>query len=431
MGMSYFFVPRMNIGLFGFGTVGSGVAHILFQSYTEILKKNGISLHLQKICTQNVAQIHKKGIPEALFTEDANDIFLDPTIDTIVEVIGGTTVAKHIIQTALQAKKNVVTANKAVLAEHGEELCALASKNGVRLLYEASVGGGIPILKILREYYSAGNITKVSGIVNGTCNYILSELEKGGKTYEEILKEAQALGFAEADPTFDVEGFDSAQKLSILTALAFGTHFPYWKNIPRSGISNLLPSDFAFAKKIGRRIRLIARAEKTEHGIYYGVHPRLVPENSRLGSITGAENSIVIEDPFFGIFSMVGAGAGSLPTATAIVADIAEIALGNMKFFSSEAFEKREKFVSGPREEIKKQTYFRVKIKDEVGVVASITKVFAKNGISIAEIQNGNADFPMAFLLHSSPLVAVERSAEEIARFSFVLSAPVILMVEE
>ncbi|MEI7511682.1 MAG: homoserine dehydrogenase [Candidatus Peregrinibacteria bacterium] len=424
----------MNIGVFGFGTVGSGVVKILRERPAEMEARNGAIIHLKKICTKNLSQTDFKGVPVELFTENGDEIFNNPEIDTIVEVVGGTTAAKTIVETALKNGKNVVTANKALLSQYGEDLFDLAQKNGVQLLFEASVGGGIPIVRILRKYYTAGNISKISGILNGTCNYILSELEKGGKDYAEVLKEAQKLGFAEADPTFDVEGFDSAQKLSLLTALAFGTAIPHWEGIPRDGISHLLSSDFAFAKKMGKHIRLIARAEKTPEGVYLGVHPRLVPENSRLGNISGPDNGMLIEEPFLGSLSLVGAGAGSLPTATAIVSDLGEILRSSSnpeKKRSPLGFQNRMPFIAAPRENIQKATYFRVKIKDGVGVIAKISEIFAEEGISIDEIQNRHDDLPLAFVLHKAPLVRVENAAQKIAKLPFVLEEPLILMVEE
>jgi homoserine dehydrogenase len=422
-------MKEAGIGILGFGTIGQGVARILTQRANVIQLRNGRPFTLEKIYCRNFQDKDLKGLPVEYFTNNPKELLNADNIDTVVELIGGTEIAYSLVQQALQNGKNVVTANKALIATHGEELLVLANEKKVKLLFEASVAGSIPILRILREHFCAGEILKITGILNGTCNYLLSELEKGGSTFEQVLKEAQRLGYAEADSSFDTEGYDAAQKLSILASCAFGIRLPDWKEIPRSGISELLLDDFVFAERIGKRIRLLGKAEMTEHGLFAGVHPRLVGANSEIGKVVGAENMLFIEDEFESPLRLSGSGAGSLPTAMSVLADLGECARGkdSSPFFS---FHRRKECVFAPRNQIKKEAYVRIQIQDQVGIVARVADAFAKKNISLLGIFHNQSHTTIAFLLYEAPITDIEEAVEIISHFDFVVGKPLLLSVE-
>ncbi len=396
---SVFFLSKsmsLRVGLFGFGNVGGGVGKIIFE---ECKTDPTFPITLAKVCVRNVETIDKLGLPEDLFTTNGNSILEDSSVDVIVEAIGGNTFAKMIIETALNNKKHVVTANKALLAECGNELFALAKENGVFLKFEASVGGGIPIIRTLQTHYSAGNISKVAGIVNGTCNFILSEIESKGLNYADVLKEAQKNGFAESDPTFDVEGYDAAQKLAILAHLSFGVSIPCWKEISTHGISQLHSADFSFAKEMGKRIRLVVSAEKNREAntLFLSVSPAMVPAKSTLGSITGPTNVITISHEYLGDIALKGAGAGRYPTAASVLSDLFSIArkedIKNSSYESSLQLSKNSAH--------EKSFYFRFFVEDKPGVLASVAEVFSEARASISEIKNAKGDeLPMSILTY-------------------------------
>lgn len=304
-----------NIALFGFGTVGGGVGDILQKHFSD-------SVHIAHVAVKSLSEMKESdflSLSKSVFTEDHLRIWEDETVDVVVECVGGTGIAKTIIETALRNKKNVVTANKAVLSLYGNELLLLAKQNGKELRYEASVAGGIPILETLRQHCHFGKIEKIEGIINGTCNYILSEMEQG-REYEDVLREAQKKGFAEADPTADVGGWDSADKIGILYGLAFKKPFLSREEISVQGIDHITQYDIQKAQEEGNTIRLVAvcTPEKAE------VKPLVVPKNGKLGSITGPENIVVVHHEYLGEISLTGAGAGRYPTAVSVVADISK-----------------------------------------------------------------------------------------------------------
>lgn len=416
------------IALFGFGTVGGGVGKILWEQQQEIQQKTGNTVEIVKIAIKSFEETDLQSLPKEIFTENHSEIFENSEIETVVELIGGTGIAKTVIEKALCSGKNVITANKALIAEHGEELLEIAKKNTVKLLFEASIAGGIPVVGILRKYYGAGQISKISGIMNGTCNYIATELEKGGKSYEEVLQDAQEKGFAEADPTFDVEAYDATQKLALLTSLAFGITIPEWKKIARTGVSQLKSEDFEFAKKMKKRIRLIAKAEFENGKLLVGVHPRMIDKTEKLAQIMGPENAIVIEDQYLGKIALTGPGAGSFPTAMAVIADIMELFEKNT--IPEMAFLERKNIPFATRETIKKEFYLRIFVQDQAGVLAKITGILAEEKISINELTNAHGEKPLAFLLHKSPITAVEEAVQKISQLDFVQETPLLLPLE-
>lgn len=383
----------MNIGLFGFGNVGGGVGKIIF----DALEQNDFPFSLTKIGVQSLEETDFLGIPSAYFTEEKNDILEDESIDIVIEVIGGITTAKEIIETALKNGKHVITANKALLAEHGNELFSLAKHHGVHLKFEAAVGGGIPIIRTLQTHYSIGDISRIAGIVNGTCNFMLSALELGGKEYQQVLLEAQQAGFAEKDPTFDVEGYDAAQKLALLSHLAFGIEIPDWKKIETTGISGLQSADFLFAHEIDKKIRLIVSAEKTNNQLYLSVSPCFVPRGGTLGSINGPTNVICIDHQYLGEISMKGAGAGRYPTAMSVISDLWAI-LRNEVINPMPLKDLQITDLSSP----KRSYYIRCFVKDCPGVLSTITSIFGRHGVSIDEIKNAHGStIPLCILTHS------------------------------
>jgi len=422
-------MSTQKIAIFGFGTVGGGVGKIIADNIQQTQNKTGHTIEIVKIAVRKISETDMQGLEKNLFTENHAEIFENPEISTVLELIGGTGIAKTVIEKALQSGKNVVTANKALLAEHGEELLQLARKNNVKLLFEAAIAGGIPVVGVLRKYFGTGRIQKISGIMNGTCNYIATELENGAGTYAEILADAQEKGFAEADPTFDVEAYDATQKLALMTSLAFGTEIPDWKKIARTGISQLRGEDFEFAKKTNKRIRLIAKAELVNGELLLGVHPRLVDKTKKLAQIIGAENAIVIEDEYLGEISLTGAGAGSFPTAMAVIADIMELFEENT--IPEMAFQNRQIIPFASREQVKKEFYLRIFVgKDAVGVLSTVTGILAEENISINEISNAHGEKPLSFLLYESSLPAVERAVQKISECDFVAEKPLLLPLE-
>lgn len=413
------------IGLFGFGNVGGGVGEILWKE-----KESSTSgLDIVKICVKNIDTTYRLGIPLEYFTEEKNDILENPEIDIVVELIGGTSIAKEIVEKALQNKKHVVTANKALLAEYGNELFALAKQNGVHLKFEASVGGGIPIIRTLQTHYFVGDITKVSGIVNGTCNFILSEIESKGSEYADILKEAQKNGFAEADPTFDVEGYDAAQKLAILSHLAFGIHIPDWKKISVSGISQLHSADFAFAKQMDKKIRLVVSAEKNKNTqeIFLSVSPTMVSSSGVLGTVYGPMNIITIDHEYLGSIAMRGAGAGRYPTAVSVISDIFSIVRDES--FSASQQETESAITQEPVE--LRSFYFRFFVKDEPGVLAKVSEVFGKNNVSISEVKNAHGnEVPLSILTHPISFAQKNMLTQDLSTLSVVLGNVISLEVQ-
>ena len=400
----------MNIGLIGIGTVGGGTYRVLKENADEIFNKTGIEIKITHVADKNLKLAKDTVDKEIIIEEDAFALLEDSSIDTIVELIGGTGIALDIVRKALESGKHVVTANKALIAMHGEELIKIANQNNVILAYEAAVAGGIPIIKSLREGLAANKINWVAGILNGTTNYILTEMKDNNLPFETALKQAQDLGFAEADPTFDIEGVDAAHKITILASIAFGVPIDF-EAVHIEGISNLNQKDIRYAEELGYRIKLLGIAKSDKSGIEIRVHPTLVPEKRLVANVDGAMNAVLVQGNMVGPTLYYGAGAGSEPTASAVAADIIDIArqskLSNKTLIPTLGFmpDKIQKKNILSIEDIFSEFYLRFTMENKAGLLAKITQIFAEHEISInsmvhKEVQEDNQN-PDIFLITS------------------------------
>ena len=379
----------LRIGLAGFGTVGSGLARIFAENKELLQERSGREMLISSILVSDMSRQRAYPFPEgAKVTDNLDDFINDPSLDLIVEVIGGTTTAGDIISKALKAGKHVVTANKALLAETGNKFFALAAEKNLRLGFEASVCGGIPVIETFRNSMAANEIKSMMGILNGTSNYILSEMSSKGVSFAEALKDAQDLGFAEADPTLDIEGFDAAHKLALLIRLAWGVDFPF-DQVNVKGISEVASKDIEFAERFGYRIKLIGHAKKHDKGIEAAVFPAFVQEAFLLSSVGGAYNALRIHGNAVGSLFLHGKGAGDLPTGSAVAADIVDIARGTVRDncnLSNIGYVNLPKATSiMPAGEVHCPFYLRLTLTDKAGTLRDIAGIMSDNNISIAQ----------------------------------------------
>ncbi len=419
----------VNIGLIGSGTIGSGVVKILSKNSETIEKRSGVKLNLKKVCDLKLDAAKKLGIPESKLTTKVDDILDDPEIRIVIELIGGYEPARTFILKALQKGKHVVTANKAVIAKHGPELFEAAEKNNVNFMFEASVGGCIPIIKALRESYAADNIHSIYGIVNGTTNYILTRMDEG-MSYEDALKKAQEFGFAEANPAFDVEGKDAAQKLVILSSLAFNSKIS--DDIPAWGITKISKNDLDYAKHLGYTIKLLAIAKKDDGKIELRVHPTMIPIKHELASVSNELNAVYIVGENIGKAMLYGKGAGQLPTATVVLGDAIDIAkkIGNkaekpISYFGSLKLKSMD--------DIKSRYYLRYAAADKPGVLAKIAGVLGKNKISIAGVwqMEVNKDVvPVIMTTHEALEKDLQNAIKEINNLAEIKDKTVVIRIE-
>ena len=379
---------KINVGLIGAGTVGSGTYKVLKENFAEIYRKTGKEIIVFALAEKDTKRAKEVADDKTLIFEDAFDLVKDKNIHIVVELIGGTGISKDLVEEAIKNNKHVVTANKALIAMHGEELVNLATKHNVNLSYEAAVAGGIPIVKAIREGLVANKIEWIAGILNGTTNYILTEMKENNLAFEVALKQAQELGFAEADPTFDIEGVDAAHKITILASIAFG--IPVNFNAAYiEGISNLAQKDIIYAEELGYRIKLLGITKCNNDLVELRVHPTLIPEKRLVANVDGAMNAVLVKGNMVGLTLYYGAGAGAEPTASAVVADIIDLArnlesnnttpIPILGFIKNEI--KSKKMLS--IKDITSEFYLRISMKNESGVLAKITQVFAQHSISI------------------------------------------------
>lgn len=386
---------EIKVGLLGFGTIGTGVAKLLHQNAALIEEKLGARLVLKKIVDLDVTSDRGIPLPANVLTTKVEEVVNDPEISVVIELIGGYEPAKKFVLAAIENGKHVVTANKALLAVHGEEIYAAAARNGVEVLYEAAVGGGIPVLSAIKGNMAANNFGTVLGILNGTCNYILTKMTQEGADFADVLKKAQELGYAEADPTFDVEGTDTAHKLCILLSLCFGTKIDF-KDIHTEGIRSISAIDINFARDFGYRIKLLAIGKRNGDRIEARVHPTMIPIHYPLADVDGAFNAIRLTGDFVGPVMLYGRGAGMDPTASAVVGDVIDIcrniiAGSGRRMAPLGYLDKYVKKLSiKPMGDIVSKYYLRFSVFDKPGVLSRIAGALGNNGISIESmIQSG------------------------------------------
>ncbi|OAM53404.1 homoserine dehydrogenase [Methylovorus sp. MM2] len=388
----------LNVGLLGIGTVGGGTFTVLKRNQDEIARRAGRAINIVKVADRDLERARQITGGNIALTDDAFDVVNDPNVDVVVELIGGYTLAKELVLKAIENGKHVVTANKALLAVHGNEIFAAAEKKGVIVAYEAAVAGGIPIIKALREGLSANRIEWIAGIINGTTNFILTEMREKGLDFADVLKEAQRLGYAEADPTFDVEGIDAAHKLTIMAAIGFGMPMQFDKAYTE-GISNLQGEDIRYAEELGYGVKLLGISKRTDKGVELRVHPTLIPEKRLIANVNGAMNAVVVKGDAVGPTLYYGAGAGAEPTASAVVADLVDVSRAQLIDAAQRvpmlAFQSSELATLAilPIREINSAYYLRLRALDKPGVLAEVTKVLADRAISIdAMMQKEPAD---------------------------------------
>ena len=385
----------------GIGTVGSGTFNVLERNQDEIRRRAGRGIEIAMVADLDTARAKSVVGDRARIVGDAREIIANPDIDVVVELIGGYGIAKALVLEAIAAGKHVVTANKALLAVHGTEIFKAAAEKGVIVAYEAAVAGGIPIIKALREGLTANEIQWVAGIINGTTNFILSEMRDKGLDFDVVLKEAQRLGYAEADPTFDIEGVDAAHKATLMSAIAFGIPVQFDKAYVE-GITKLSSADIRYAEQLGYRIKLLGITKRTDKGIELRVHPSLVPAKRLIANVEGAMNAVVVHGDAVGATLYYGKGAGSEPTASAVIADLVDIArlhdadpahrVPPLAFQSHTLGAAGKELPVLPMGEVVTSYYVRIRVSDEAGVLAKITGLLAGAGISIDAVLQREAD---------------------------------------
>lgn len=433
-------MKEIKIGLIGFGTVGTGVVKILQKNSGQIEKRMGAKLILKRIADVDLETDRGVKLKPGVLTRKAEEVIGDPEIDIVMELIGGIEPAKTFILKAIRNKKHIVTANKALLALHGDELFSEANRLGVDINFEASVGGGIPLIRSIKEGLVANRIQSVFGILNGTSNYILSKMTDEGRNFKEVLKEAQAKGYAEADPTYDIEGIDAAHKLAILIRLAFGTPIQF-KEIFIGGISEITPLDIQFSREFGYRIKLLAIAKIDQGKIEARVHPTMIPEGHLLSTVEGVFNAIYIQGDAVGPTLFYGQGAGQMPTGSAVVGDLVELgrnllikATGRRVPLLSFQESAIEKIPLKKMEEVVMPFYMRFSALDRPGVLSKVSGILGKNDISIsAVIQKGrqvNGAVPIVMMTHEAKEKNVHRALKEIDRLGVILGKTMFLRVE-
>ena len=430
-------MKEIRVGIIGFGTVGSGLAQTLYEQKERLTQKTGAVVILARVADINIKCLpnHLQG---TVLTADANDIFNDPSIHIVVELIGGIEPARSFILKAISKGKHVVTANKALLSIHGREIFAAAVANGVEVGFEASVGGGIPVIKSLKESLVANRIEAIQGIMNGTANYILTQMTDHGTPFAEVLKDAQQKGFAEADPTYDVEGIDTAHKLAILMTIAYGLHVKF-DDITVEGISGIRPIDIDFAREFGCRIKLLAISRNHGDHVEARVHPTMVPVDHMLANINGAFNAIQFTGDTVGDVLLYGLGAGMMPTGSAVAADVVDIGRNILSGSINRvpALSYLPQYIGEPTitpmSRLTCPYYFRVTALDQPGVLSTISGIFGKYSISIQSvIQKGRQDdepVHIVFRTHLASEEAVEKAIGEIDALPFCTDTTIKIRV--
>lgn len=431
----------LRVALLGLGTVGGGTFTVLRENAKEIERRVGFPIQIKVIADLDTEKAQQIAGPGIEVSNNAFDVVAREDIDVVVELIGGYTIAKQLVLAAIESGKHVVTANKALLAVHGDEIFAAAEKANVMVAFEAAVAGGIPVIKAVKEGLAANQIEYVAGIINGTCNFILSEMREKGLPFQEVLTQAQALGYAEADPTFDIEGVDAAHKITLLSALAFGVPVQFDKAYIE-GITQLTREDINFAEELGYRVKLLGITRRAEEGVELRVHPTLIPNKRLIANVEGVMNAVLVKANAVGPTLYYGAGAGSMPTASAVVADIIEIARSNQAPLESRvpvlAFKKE--FVENaeilPMDKVVTAFYLRLLVADKPGVLAELTAILSKYHISIGSMiqrqpEDEGDEAQIVLLTHRCIEGDVNKAVAEIEALETVLDKVVRVRVED
>jgi homoserine dehydrogenase len=435
----------LKVGVAGVGTVGGGLLRLLAARKGDLAARAGRPIEVVAVSARNRSKKRDADLSGLRFVGDPVALAADPAIEVFVELIGGEEgIAKKAVETALASGKHVVTANKALLAHHGASLAALAEKNGVTLNFEAAVAGGIPVVKVIRESLQGNDISRVYGILNGTCNYILTLMEKEGRSFADVLKEAQAQGYAEADPTFDIGGFDTAHKLALLTSLAFGTR-PSFDSVYVEGIEQITPADIEAAGDLGYRIKLLGVALRTDSGIEQRVHPTMVPKDRAIADVDGVLNCVAIDGDFVGEVMLIGPGAGAGPTASAVTSDLIDIARGHiLPPFGTKA-KALKPYKKAEMRAHEGGYYIRLSVYDRPGAFAAIAGRMADQGISIESIvqrrpgaelpgfnrRDENAPAFVVLITHQTTEAAIRKALAAIERDGHVDQKPQMIRIEK
>ena len=430
----------IQVGLLGIGTVGGGVFTVLQRNQEEIERRAGRGIEINTVADLNVARAEEIVKGRAKVVADAKDVINNPEIEVVIELIGGYGIAKELVLAAINAGKHVVTANKALIAVHGNEIFAAAKAKGVIVAFEAAVAGGIPIIKALREGLTANRIEWIAGIINGTTNFILSEMRDKGLDFDVVLKEAQRLGYAEADPTFDIEGVDAAHKATIMSAIAFGVPVQFDKAYVE-GITKLSAVDIRYAEQLGYRIKLLGIAKKTDSGIELRVHPTLIPSKRLIANVEGAMNAVQVFADAVGTTLYYGKGAGSEPTASAVIADLVDVVRmqsvepsKRVPYLAFQEDKVRDTKVL-PIGEVTTSYYLRLQVQDVKGVLADITRILADKGISIdamlqREAQEGENQTDLIILTHETQEKHMLDAIQNIEKLSTVIGQATKIRLE-
>ena len=435
----------LKVGLAGVGTVGGGLVKLLAARGDTLASRAGRPIELVAVSTLEHRKNPDVDISPFRLVNDPVALAKDPGIDVFVELMGGEGgVAKESVEAALRAGKHVVTANKALLAHHGASLAALAEKNGVALNFEGAVAGGIPVVKVIRESLKGNDISRVYGILNGTCNYILTMMEREGRAFADVLKEAQKQGYAEVDPTFDIGGFDTAHKLALLTSLAFGTRTSF-ESIYIEGIESITPADIEAADDLGYRIKLLGVALRTDSGIEQRVHPTMVPKHTAIAEVAGVANCVAIDGDFVGDAMLIGLGAGGGPTASAVVSDLIDIARGSILPPFGTKTKDLKPYKKAQMRAHEGGYYIRLSVYDRTGAFAAIANRMAEQGISIESIvqRRARAELPgydrphkgspaaVVMITHQTTEAAVRKALAAIERDGHVAASPQMIRIEK
>ncbi len=430
---------QLNVGLLGFGTIGTGVVRVFQQNADLIFQRTGIRMQLVRIADLDTTTDRGVSLPEGVLTSDAEAVISDPRIDVVIELIGGYKPALQFILQAIENGKHIVTANKALMAVHGQEIIAAANRAGVDVMFEAAVGGGIPIISAIKENLCANRFSTVLGILNGTCNFILTKMTEDGSDFSEVLAEAQALGYAEADPTFDIEGVDTAHKITLLAALCFGTRIDFSK-VYTEGITRITAVDIDFATQMGYKIKLLAIGKQCDEAIEVRVHPTMIPQSYQLAEVDGVFNAVRLSGDFLGPVLLYGSGAGMDATASAVMGDV--MAIG--RSICSGAKDRapvmgycQEQIIDQPlrpMSEIISQYYLRFTTVDRTGVLAQISSVLGAHNISIQSMiqpeRHAADSVPIVLMTHEAKEADITSALAEIDQLEIIQEPTCLIRVE-